>query len=185
MLKEKKAAPAIQILRHRELAQKIAALTKDIAELKSEKALLTNQFDCADDCGMANIKQRVASMTSSLEKLKRQEAKCIDELEAVLAQYDELQQQTADMDAMELNAARQAIRPDRERETIRLLQTTYGKRFDSKMLTQSQKEVTEMLDGTMESVSIRQKLHEKGELDQVHQLIQKRINFSERQDTVQ
>ena len=37
---EKKTMPAIQVFRHRELAQKIAGLTEDIEELKSEKALL-------------------------------------------------------------------------------------------------------------------------------------------------
>ena len=69
LLEEKKATPAIQVFRHRELAQKIATLTEDIEELKSEKSLLLNQFACSDDHGITEVKQRVASMESSLDKL--------------------------------------------------------------------------------------------------------------------
>ncbi len=73
------------------LAQKITTLTEDIEELKSEKALLFNQFDCADDHGMAKVKQRVISMESSLEKLEQQEGKYTHELGAALAEYAALQ----------------------------------------------------------------------------------------------
>ena len=160
LLEEKKSVPAIQVLRHRELAQKIAALTEDIEELKSEKALLLNQFACEDDYGIADVKQRVASMESSLDKLNRQEEKYTAELDAALAQYAELQQQVSNMDAMELNTVRQSIRPDKERETFQRLQDIYGKRFDSGMLAQSRKDVAVLLDETSEPVSIRQKIQQ-------------------------
>ena len=159
-MKEKKAVPAIQVFRHRELAQKIAGLTEDIEELKNEKALLLNQFNCADDYGMTVVKQHVASMESSLEKLNRQEDKYTAELDAALAQYTELQQQAADMDTTELEVARQAIRPNREREATQRLQTTYQKKFDSRLLTQSRKDVANLLDEVVEPVSIREKLQQ-------------------------
>ena len=143
---------------HRKLTQKIAALTEDIEELRSEKTLLLNQFDCADDYGMAEVKKRIASMESSLEKLDQQEINYTDELDAVLAQYNELQKQTIDMDAVELYAIRQDIRTDKEQETTQRLQTAYGKKFDSGMLAQSRKDVAKMLDETVEPPSIRQKL---------------------------
>ena len=160
LLEEKKTIPAIQVFRHREVAQKIAGLTEDIEELKNEKALLLNQFNCADDHGMDEIKQHIASMESSLEKLNQQEIKSTSELEAALAQYTELQQQAADMDALELDTTCHAIRPDKERETVQRLQTAYGKKFDSGMLVQSRKNIAKMLDKPAESVSIRQKLQQ-------------------------
>lgn len=73
LLGEKKNTPAIHVLRHRELAQKIAGLTGYIEELKNEKALLLNQFNCAADHGMDEIKQHITSMESSLEMLNQQE----------------------------------------------------------------------------------------------------------------
>ena len=55
LLEEKKTVPVLQVFRHRELAQKIAGLTEDIEELKSEKTLLLNEFNCADDHGMTML----------------------------------------------------------------------------------------------------------------------------------
>ena len=160
LLDKKKAIPALQILQHRELAQKITALTEDIEELKSEKTLLLHQLDCTDDHGMVEVKRRATSMESSLEKLDQQETKYTDELEMALAQYAELQQQVTDMDATELDVARQAIRPDKECETLRQLRATYGQRFDSKMLMQSRKDIADLLGETSEPVSIHQKLQQ-------------------------
>ena len=160
LLEEKKTIPAIQVFRHREVAQKIAGLTEDIEELKNEKALLLNQFNCADDHGMDEIKQHIASMESSLEKLNQQEMKYTSELEAALAQYTGLQQQAADMDVLELDTTCHAIRPDKEWETVQRLQATYGKKFDSRTLAQSRMDVAKMLSETAEPVSIRQKLQQ-------------------------
>ena len=39
-LDEKKATPVIQILKHRDLAKRIAELTEDLEELRTEKAML-------------------------------------------------------------------------------------------------------------------------------------------------
>ena len=160
MLEEKKTIPTIQVFQHRELAQKIAALTEDIEELKSEKALLLNQFNCVDDHGIAKVKHRITSMETSLNKLNQQEGKYVDNLETALVQYTELQQQAADMDAMELDTARHSIRPNMEHKTVQRLQAAIGKKFDSRTLAQSQKDVATMLDDPAEPVSIRKVLQQ-------------------------
>ena len=160
LLEEKKSTPAIQVFRHRELAQKIAGLTEDIEELKSEKALLLNQLNCADDYGMGEIKQHIASMESSLGTLNQQEKRYADELETALAQYAELQQKAETMDTIEVDTACQALRPGKERETAQRLQATYQKKFDSHLLTQSRKDVAAMLGEIAEPVSIREKLQQ-------------------------
>jgi len=77
-----------------------------------------------------------------------------------LAEFVALQQQAADMDAVELDTARQGVRPDKERETTQRLQAIYGKRFDYKMLAQSRKDVAGLLGETAEPVSLRQKLQQ-------------------------
>ncbi len=151
---------ALQVFRHRELAQKIATLTEDIDELKSEKALLLNQLNCADNHGMDKIKQHIASMESSPETLNQQEKKYTVELDVALAQYTELQQQASDMDTIELDTARHAIRTDKEREIAQRLQAAHGKKFDSGTLAQSRKDVAKMLDEPAESVSIRQTIQQ-------------------------
>ena len=160
LLDEKKAIPAIQVFRHRELAQKIAALTEDIEELKSEKILLLNQLDCDGDHGITEVKQHVASMESSLRKLDQQETKYTAELDEALAQYTELHEQTTDIDPTELDAVRQAIRPELEYKVMRWLQNIYGRRFESMILMQGRNDVAGLLDEIEKPVSIRESLQQ-------------------------
>jgi hypothetical protein len=160
LLEEEKNTPAIQVFRHRELAQKIAALTEDIEESKSEKALLLNQLNCADDYGIDKIKQHIASMESSLEALNQQEKKYTAELEAALAQYTELRQEAAAMDARELDAARRALRIDKDRQTVQQLQTVYRNKFNSSLLAQSRKDTAEELEEACGKESIFQQIFE-------------------------
>lgn len=79
LLEEKKTIPAIQVFRQRELAQKIAGLTEDIEELKSEKVLLLNQLNCADDHGMTEIKRRITSMENSLNQYRAEGVSALSE----------------------------------------------------------------------------------------------------------
>ena len=77
-----------------------------------------------------------------------------------MAEFSELRQQAFDFDDAELAEARRTIRTDKEHEAIQQLQAAYGKKFDSRTLAQSQMDVAEMLDETVEPVSIRQKLQQ-------------------------
>lgn len=64
------------------------------------------------------------------------------------------------MDVMELDTARHAIRPSKERETAQRLQAAHGKKFASGTLAQSRKDVAKMLDEPAKSVSIRQTIQQ-------------------------
>ena len=70
----------------------------------------TPKDNCADDHDIGEVKQHIASMESSIRTLNQQEKKYAAELDAALTQYAELQQQASDMDVVELNTARHAIR---------------------------------------------------------------------------
>lgn len=82
-------------------------------------------------------------------------------LDAALMQYTELQQQAADMDAMELKVARHAIQPDVEHKTVQQLQDAYGKQFDSRLLAQVRKDITNLMNEEAELQSIRKYLRQK------------------------
>ena len=103
-----------------------------------------------------------------LATLNQQEKKYAAELDAALAQYTELQRQAADMDAIELDTARHAIRSNKDRETAQRLQAAYGKKFDFGTLTQSRKDIAKILDKPAESVSIREKFHQSIQQDNKH-----------------
>jgi len=76
------------------------------------------------------------------------------------AQFNEQHRQAEGVDSAKLQAARQVIRPEKEQEMTQHLQSAYGKRFDSKILTQSRKDVAGMLAEESEPVSILQKLRQ-------------------------
>ena len=106
-------------------------------------------------------------MESSLEKLDQQERKYTDKLEVALAEYAELQQQAADLDAAELDAARQSIRPNMEHGTKEQLQSGYGKRYDAYKLRQSQADVASMLGEVQQRHSLQLQIRQREET-QVH-----------------
>lgn len=160
LLEKRKHTPALRILQHRKMTRQIDALTKEIEKLKDEKALLLNRFSCTDDQGMVKVKQHAASMEFSLKKLNQGEIRYRGEMDATLAQYVRLLEQSTDMDTTELETVRQAIRPGKEYEAVQHLQTTYRKKFDSSLLTQSRKDIAELLDEVMEPVSIRERLRQ-------------------------
>ena len=62
LLAEKKATPFYQFVAHNDLAKKIAELTEDLEELKSEKTMILSSFDCSEDTGIAEVKKSVAAM---------------------------------------------------------------------------------------------------------------------------
>ncbi len=95
-----------------------------------------------------------------MNKLDQQGKKYVAELEAALAQYTELQQQAADMDAIELDTACHSIRPNMEHKTVQRLQAAFGVKFDSRTLAQSRRDVVEMLDKSSEPVSIRRTIQQ-------------------------
>lgn len=69
LLTEKKTTPFYQFVAHNDLAKKIAELTEDLEELKSEKTMLLSSFDCSEDTGIAEVKKSVAAMEKNLIRL--------------------------------------------------------------------------------------------------------------------
>ena len=163
LLAEKKATPPLQVLRHRELAQKIATLTEDLEELRSEKAVLLTSFECIDDDAMEAVKGRVTEMETTLQTLDQQDEKYSTELSVALTEYASLEKQAEEVDRTELAAERQAIRPDSELEVAQQLQSAYGKRYDGQRLEQSRADVAAILGEERRRPSIHQQLLPKHE----------------------
>ena len=115
MVAEKKELPVYRVKRHKALAVRIAELTEDLEELRSEKALLLQEFEYAEDAGAEAFRKDIATMEAGLKKLGAQEQKYSAELDKVLVEYAELKAQAAELDPVELYKARQAIRPAQEK----------------------------------------------------------------------
>lgn len=110
LVAEKKALPIYHVKRHKALAVRIAELTEDLEELRSEKALLFQKLEYAEDAGAEEFRKDIATMEAGLKKLEAQEQRYSAELDKALAEYAELKAQASDFDSVELYQARQVLR---------------------------------------------------------------------------
>ena len=161
LLAEKKETPFYQIPKLRDLARRIAELTEELEELKTEKEMLLRSLDCADDTGISSVKKDIAAMESALKKLEAQEAKYSAELDAALKEYSELKEQASEFDAGELMEARLSIRGEKERSAVTRVQDTYGEKYDSLMMFDSKRDVANLLHEEAETRSVRERLRQK------------------------
>ena len=156
LLAEKKETPFYQLPKLHDLSRRIAELTEELEELKSEKAALLNTLDCADDASISEVKKQIVTMETALKKLEEQESKYAAELEDALKQYADLKAQAADVDAVELMDARLDIRPDRERSAADRVKVAYGDKYDPLMMYDSKRDVFNLLNEEAEARSVRE-----------------------------
>ena len=161
LLAEKKETPFYQIPKLRDLTRRIAELTEELEELKTEKEMLLRSLDCTDDTGISSVKKDIAAMESALKKLEAQEAKYSAELDAALKEYSELKKQASEFDAGELMEARLSIREEKERSAVTRVQDTYGEKYDSLMMFDSKRDVANLLHEEAETRSVRERLRQK------------------------
>ncbi len=161
LLAEKKETPFYQIPKLRDLARRIAELTEELEELKTEKEMRLCSLDCTDDTGISSVKKDIAAMESALKKLEAQEAKYSAELDAALKEYSELKEQASEFDAGELMEARLSIREEKERSAVTRVQNTYGEKYDSLIMFDSKRDVANLLHEEAETRSVRERLRQK------------------------
>ena len=126
---EKKALPAWQVFKHKELGAKIAELTEDLEELRSEKALLLQQFDYAEDAGAETFRKDIAALESNLQELGEQEQKYSAELETALHEYAEVKSQAVALDPVELYETQLVVRNTHETDAQGKIELTFGKQY--------------------------------------------------------
>ena len=160
LLSEKKATPMLNILKHRELSRRIAELTEELEELRSEKKQLLAMMDYAEDTGLSTVRKDISAMEANLARLEQQEKKYTTELNAALAEYAELKTQASDFDPDELAMAQLEIRPQKEASAESRVQAAYGDKYDFWTMIGAKREVAELL-GEEEPRSIRERLRRK------------------------
>lgn len=161
LLAEKKEISFWNLPKSKELNEKIAKLTEDLEELKSEKAMLLNQLNWADNAGIATIKKDIASVEAGLSKLEQQEAKYSSELETALNEYADLKEQGAYFEPAELYAQRMALRPEKSAAASNRIRSAYGEKYDPLLMFDSQRDISEMLNEGTEAWSVCEYLQKK------------------------
>ena len=156
LVAEKKALPIYHVKRHKALAVRIAELTEELEELRSEKALLFQKLEYAEDAGAEEFRKDIATMEAGLKKLEAQEQRYSAELDKALAEYAELKAQASDFDSVELYQARQVLRPAQEKAAERQLEETLQKKPSLIMLLSAKQEVSRLLGEDTEERQARQ-----------------------------
>lgn len=160
-LDEKKATPVIQVLKHRDLAKRIAELTEDLEELRTEKAMLLRQIQYPEDATADMFRKEIRTLEDGLKKLVVGEAEYAAELDDALKQYAELQEQAMELDPIELFEARQDIRSEHEQDAAKRLQDAYGIKYDRTKMYDSKRSIANLLGEEAEERSLTARLRAK------------------------
>ena len=166
LLAKKKETPFYLIPKQHELSRRIAELTEELEELKSEKDMLLYSLECSDDAGIAAVKKDISAVDAALKKLSQQEEKYTAELNDALQQYADLKKQAAEFNPDELQDARFALRPAMERSAVDRVQSAYGNNYDPLMMHDGKQDVAGMLHEETEARSIREHLRQKQQAQQ-------------------
>ena len=156
LIAEKKELPVYRVKRHKALAVRIAELTEDLDELRSEKALLLQKFEYAEDAGAEAFRKDITTMEVGLKKLEAQEQKYSVELDKALTDYAELKARAADFDPVEMYEARQAIRPVQEKLAEKQVENSTQEKPSLVMLLSARQEASRLLGEDAEERQVRQ-----------------------------
>ena len=156
LIAEKKELPVYHVKRHKALAVRIAELTEDLEELRSEKALLLQKFEYAEDAGAEAFRKDITTMEAGLKNLEVQEQKYSAELDKALAEYSNLQAQAAELNPVELYAARRDIRPAQEKTAEKQLENAMQEKLSLVMLLSAKQETSRLLKEDAEERQVRQ-----------------------------
>lgn len=157
------------MFRLRELAAKIAALTENLEDLRSEKNLLLASLEYTAEDAANQFPKDIAAMEQSLKRLEEQEQKYSTELDAALNEYAGLREQAQGFDPVQLYEARQAIRPGKEQEAESRAQQVYGEKYSPLLMFDSKKAVSRMLHEDMERQAVRRMMRRAQEGQQIPQ----------------
>ena len=175
---EKESLPAWQVFKHKELGAKIAELTEDLEELRSEKALLLQQFEYAEGAGAETFRKDIAVLESNLQKLDEQEQKYSAALDAALHEYAEVKSQAAGLDPVELYEARQAIRLGQEAAANEKLEQVFGSKYSLLRWMDAKQAQIRLTNDSLEEYAARQQAKQK--YKSISQPVRKRNHEQER-----
>lgn len=158
------------MFRHRELGAKIAELTEDLEELRSEKNLLLASLEYTEEDAADKFHKDIAAMEQSLKRLEEQEQKYSAELDAALTKYAGLREQAQGVDPVQLYETKQAIRSGKEQEAENRAQQVYGEKYNPLLMFDSKKAVSRMLNEDMDRQAVRRLMRQAQREQQIYRI---------------
>ena len=144
LIAEKRELSPLHVFKHKELAVQIAEKTEDIEELKTRRASILRRAGCKEDVGSSELQQRMAMIEGMLQKLDEQERKFSALSDQTIQKFADLQGQAAQIDADELNTARQSVRSEYQDAAKKKLEDTFGERYSLMRMMNSRKRAEQL-----------------------------------------
>ena len=123
---ELKTAPLLNIVRRSQLKSKIAELTEEVEELKSEQHRILWDFEKENEAGMKEVHADIASEERSVQQYGQQEERFQEEIQQAGHEFDSLRKQAIGCDPDELLRERLHIRPEAERQAKARIREVHG-----------------------------------------------------------
>lgn len=155
LLDDKKETPKLQLAKHRDLSRRIAELTEEIEELKSEKAWLLASLECTDDKGISSVQKEISKLENTLKRLEQQEQKYQAELNEVLKRYAKYKEQAKQFDAGQVGSERLRIRPQKEDEVRRRIEADPNINYDPLTMLDSRNDTDYLLGYDIDEDAVR------------------------------
>ena len=145
LLEEKQHTPKIRFLKQNELTQKIAGVTEELEELRSEKSSLVARIYHDEDAGVSEFDRDISDMETALRRLEEQEKKYVTQTDEVFEEYQEVNEKAERFDPVALYKERKEVRPEMEQYNEGRLRDSEGKRFSPAGWSRAKDRVNDLL----------------------------------------
>lgn len=142
---EKNAAPIWNLVKKHDLSQRLAQVTEELEELRSEKAAILARFDRTEDKEMKEVKTWAKQQAKTVQDLKAKENHCEEEFDSALEEYQKLDEKGERFDQNELWAERLKHREAKTQDAKEKMRGHFGKAFRSDLMRRAEAEVKESL----------------------------------------
>lgn len=138
---ERDDCTALQFIKKYDLTMKINAITEEIDDLKSEKAMLISRLECTDDNEVRAEEKSLQAMQKELPGLDRRRAELTEKEKQELARYNEVTEQIAASDTEAVWDACADLRPAQINKVEAVLQKGYGDKYDHSRFIAARREI--------------------------------------------
>ena len=163
LTKEKKQTPVWSLLKRNDLTKRIAQLTEELEELRSEKNQILARFDYTEDKDIHQVRAWVRLKEKNIDDLRAKEKQCEQDFNAAQTEFAALSEKAKDHAPNTLWPHRLTIRKERAKGNAEKLKAHFGGSFSPGRLRLAEEDVRLCLEDDERSLKQFVKEEQKGE----------------------
>ena len=141
LTKEKKQTPVWSLLKRNDLTKRIAQLTEELEELRSEKTQILARFDYTEDKDIQQVRSWVRLKEKNIDDLRAKETQCEEDFQAAQTEFSTLSDKAKEHAPQTLWPHRLTIRKELAQETAEKLKSHFGGSFSQGRLRLAEEDV--------------------------------------------